>query len=215
MLMLFEFVLLSIVRIAAKLTSSCLCAPNTIRIRYGAQFAQADSVSEADDPMSQYLSGAGAPKTASADGRRSSTSASDVGRGTVSSVVPLSSPEDVKLLSALRSGLELFEQKLERAQRRGGGVRSDRALNQMYAMHPRMCSRLSRVVIVCTLACSARCVHALFVSRSLRSSSITAKRQPRTTSFSKPAMPFLRPKASTFRPLDYIHSPAQSFHAPQ
>lgn len=109
---------------------------------YGAQLEEADAMAQADDPMASYLGHSSATFETSA-----SPSGEDI--SVVDQVVPLSKPEDVRLLSALRPGLDLFEQKLARAQQRGTGVRNDRALVQMSRslslMQPELIGRIDEI----------------------------------------------------------------------
>jgi len=105
---------------------------------YGAQLEEASALGVSDDPMAEYLGIATSPTSAGP--------ASGGEDGLIDLVIPLSDPADVKTLSALRSGLELFEQKLIRAKQRGGGVYSDRTLQQMFRslslMHPELVSKI-------------------------------------------------------------------------
>eukprot|EP00035_Acanthoeca_spectabilis_P020942 m.435420 g.435420 ORF g.435420 m.435420 type:complete len:772 (-) comp17847_c0_seq1:52-2367(-) len=108
---------------------------------YSAQIEEADAMSASDDPMNAYLGLSGGPSPGPAVCADESS--------VVDTVTPLASREDVKFLSALRSGLELFEQKLARAKQRGIGVHSDRTLQQMYRslslMHPELITRIDNL----------------------------------------------------------------------
>ena len=64
-------------------------------------------------------------------------------------IVPLSTAEDTEFLRSMENGVGLFEQKLARAKKRGGGVSTDTALQSIFrslaVMHPELLSRIDNL----------------------------------------------------------------------
>lgn len=94
-----------------------------------------------NDPMARYLSG-GSPDPQAQQSEQRAAEPNEIS-------VPLSTAEDVEFIKSMSNGVSLFEQKLERVKKRGGGVASDNSIQAIFrslaVMHPDLLSRIDNI----------------------------------------------------------------------